>query len=68
MFNCGSDITSDHKIFYDSLKVTSVPDSFGFDSFYKKYIDANGVPVISSDKAPDAAVFSSKTNYCSNAR
>jgi len=44
----------------DSVKVSSVPRSFRFDSFYKKYIDANGVPVISSDKVPDAALLQAR--------
>ncbi len=44
----------------DSLKVSSVPASFGFNSFYKKYIDANGVPIISSDKVPDAALLQAR--------
>jgi hypothetical protein len=44
----------------DSLKVSSVPSSFGFNSFYKKYIDANGIPIISSDKVPDAALLQAR--------
>jgi hypothetical protein len=44
----------------DSLKVSSVPSSFGFNSFYKKYIDAYGIPIISSDKVPDAALLQAR--------
>ena len=44
----------------DSLKVSSVPGSFGFNPFYKKYIDANGIPIISSDKVPDAALLQAR--------
>ena len=28
--------------------VTAVPDSLGLDSFYVKYVDVNGLPLISS--------------------
>ena len=48
------------KTFSDRLKVTTVPASFNFSSFYKKYADANGIPVISSAKVPDAAVFAAR--------
>jgi hypothetical protein len=34
-----------------------VPASLGVDPFYKKYVDAQGIPVISSDKVPDAALL-----------
>ena len=44
----------------DSLKVSAVPSSFGFNSFYKKYIDANGIPIISSGKVPDAALLQAR--------
>src|SRR5688572_15336127 len=44
----------------DSLKVSGVPSSFGYNPFYKKYIDANGIPIISSDKVPDAALLQAR--------
>lgn len=37
--------------------VTSPPTKFKLDPFYKKYIDANGIPVISSGKVPDIALI-----------
>ncbi|MFA6128619.1 MAG: PKD domain-containing protein [Bacteroidales bacterium] len=37
--------------------VSSPPVSLGLDPFYKKYIDAQGIPVISSDKVPDEALI-----------
>lgn len=35
--------------------VTAVPDSLGLDSFYVKYVDVNGLPLISSWRVPDSA-------------
>ncbi|WP_437965635.1 hypothetical protein WMF04_39290 [Sorangium sp. So ce260] len=37
--------------------VSEVPSELGLDPFYKKYIDASGIPVISSEKTPDAALL-----------
>ncbi|WP_437759869.1 hypothetical protein [Sorangium sp. So ce1389] len=34
-----------------------MPAELGLDLFYKKYIDATGIPVISSEKTPDAALL-----------
>ena len=58
--NCGPGVTTLNKVFTDSLQVTTVPLSFGFNSFYKKYCDANGIPLISSDKVPDSAILAAK--------
>ncbi|MBK5720117.1 hypothetical protein JGH11_04450 [Dysgonomonas sp. Marseille-P4677] len=45
-------------------KVTSVPDSLHLDPFYKKYIDANGIPVVSSMNVNDSALIrASKVIY-----
>ena len=44
----------------DSAVVSVVPTSFHFSSFYKKYTDANGIPVISSGKVPDAALVEAR--------
>jgi hypothetical protein len=41
-------------------QITTPPKSLGLDPFYKKYIDANGIPVISSDKVPDQALYKVK--------
>lgn len=42
-------------------KVTAVPDSLGINRFYKKYLDAEGLPVISSDKVCDEALIRTRT-------
>ncbi len=43
---------------YGRFTVGAVPAAFGYDpAFYKKYVDAHGIPVISSDKVPDAALL-----------
>ncbi|MDE0818764.1 MAG: hypothetical protein OSA92_13955, partial [Pirellulaceae bacterium] len=39
-----------------SYRVTSVPKKFGFDSFYKKHVSANGFPIIGSEKVDDYAL------------
>ena len=33
------------------------PDSLGLDPFYEKYLDADGLPVVSSSKVPDEALI-----------
>lgn len=38
--------------------VTAPPASLKLDPFYKKYVDARGIPVVSSDKVPDEALIS----------
>ena len=47
------------ELIYDYLKavVGPVPDSLGLDPFYKKYVDAMGIPVVASEKVPDAALI-----------
>jgi hypothetical protein len=35
--------------------VTSPPESLGLNPFYRKYLDAKGIPIIGSDKVPDRA-------------
>ena len=43
---------------YVKAQLLPVPDSLGVDtSFYKKYVDAQGIPVLASDKVPDAALL-----------
>src|SRR5262245_49374954 len=34
-----------------------VPESLGVSPFYKKYVDAMGIPVISSERVPDDALL-----------
>ena len=44
--------------------VTKVPDSLHLDPFYKKYVDVNGLPLISSWRVPDSALVAAhKTLY-----
>lgn len=38
------------------LRVTEPPKSAGLDPFYKKYLDLNGLPIVSSDKVSDYAL------------
>ncbi len=44
--------------------VTTPPDSLHLDPFYKKYVDVNGLPLISSWRVPDSAfVAAHRTLY-----
>lgn len=40
---------------YVTFTVTPPPAQLALDPFYKKYVDAHGIPVVSSEKVPDAA-------------
>jgi hypothetical protein len=42
---------------YVRAQIGPVPAALGVDAFYKKYVDAQGIPVISSDRVPDAALL-----------
>ena len=42
---------------YIKANILPVPASLGVDPFYKKYVDAQGIPVIASDKVPDDALL-----------
>ena len=42
---------------YVKANVGPVPESLGVSPFYKKYVDAAGIPVIASEKVPDAALL-----------
>lgn len=42
---------------YASTVVGAPPESLRVDSFYRKYTDAIGIPVLSSDQVPDAALL-----------
>jgi hypothetical protein len=42
---------------YVKANVGPVPEALGVSPFYKKYTDALGIPVISSEKVPDAALL-----------
>src|SRR5688572_20911738 len=42
---------------YYKATILPVPESLGLNAFYRKYIDALGIPVVSSDKVPDDALL-----------
>ncbi|GEO06431.1 hypothetical protein AAE02nite_40950 [Adhaeribacter aerolatus] len=42
---------------YAGVMIMAPPASFGFHPFYKKYTDAFGIPIISSEKVPDSALL-----------
>lgn len=45
-------------------RVSAVPDSLGYDKFYTKYVDVNGLPLVSSWRVPDSAfVAAHRTLY-----
>lgn len=41
----------------ENIKVSDVPAELGLDPFYKKYVDANGIPVVSSANVSDSALI-----------
>ena len=50
---------------YEKAMITAPPAELNLDPFYKKYADAFGIPVVSSEKVPDAAVLMARdiVNY-----
>jgi hypothetical protein len=42
---------------YNKTMITPPPSILGLDSFYKKYSDAFGIPIVSSNKVPDDALL-----------
>ena len=42
---------------YTGFTVTAPPAALDLDPFYRKYTDAHGIPVVTSDKVPDAALL-----------
>jgi hypothetical protein len=41
----------------EEYRITKPPASLGLDAFYKKYVNVNGIPIISSSKVPDSAIY-----------
>jgi hypothetical protein len=41
--------------------LSAPPASLGLDKFYKKYIDADGIPIVSSEKVDDLALIKAKS-------
>ena len=50
---------------FDAAMITTPPESLNLDPFYKKYTDAFGIPVVSSEKVADAALLMARdiVNY-----
>lgn len=46
------------------VKVTAPPASMHLNPFYKKYLDANGIPIISSWRVPDSAMYKAREIVC----
>jgi len=42
---------------FEQAMISAPPAALGLDPFYKKYADAYGIPVVSSEKVPDAALL-----------
>ena len=56
--------SSDDLLNVPECVVTAPPDSLGLDSFYVKYVNVNGLPLISSWRVPDSAfVAAHRTLY-----
>ena len=45
---------------YIAFSVTAPSAELALDSFYRKYVDAHGIPVVTSDKVPDAALLAAR--------
>jgi hypothetical protein len=45
---------------YAAFSVIAPPPELGLDPFYKKYVDALGIPIVTSDKVPDAALLAAR--------
>jgi hypothetical protein len=41
-------------------QITAPPASLGLDAFYKKYVDANGIPIVSSENVADQALLNAR--------
>ena len=50
---------------FEAAMITAPPAALGLDPFYKKYADAFGIPVVSSEKVADAAILMARdiVNY-----
>lgn len=60
--SCGSD--KKFTLVIPECEIITPPDSLGFHDFYKKYVNANGIHIISSERVPDSAMVQAyKTIY-----
>jgi hypothetical protein len=50
---------------YANVMITAPPSSLSLDTFYKKYSDAFGIPIVSSNKVPETALLMARdiVNY-----
>ena len=50
---------------FESAMLSAPPEALGLDPFYKKYADAFGIPIVSSEKVADAALLMARdiVNY-----
>ncbi|MCC5613006.1 PKD domain-containing protein [Nostoc sp. CHAB 5834] len=53
----GGALSATKTVSIGTSSVSAVPSFLGLNSFYKKYIDAAGIPIVSSNKVPDAALI-----------
>lgn len=44
----------------ERLEVKEPPQHLDLDPFYKKYVDANGIPIVGSEKVPDSAFLAAR--------
>lgn len=56
-----STVTADVVVSPGGIEITSVPASLSLDPFYRKYTDANGIPVISSSQVPEEALLKARS-------
>ena len=60
----GAPVVEDETLDIPECVVTSPPDSLKLDKFYTKYVDVNGLPLVSSWRVPDSAfVAAHRTLY-----
>ena len=59
-FSLFNNIYAEVKVESQTLIVTEVPKDLGLNPFYKKYLDANGIPVVASSNVRDEAFFAAK--------
>ncbi len=50
---------------YEAAMISAPPEALGLDPFYRKYTDAYGIPIVSSEKVSDAALLMARdiVNY-----
>lgn len=57
LFSCSKSNDSDAT---PAGEITAPPASLGLNSFYKKYVDASGIPIISSENVADQALLNAR--------